>query len=64
MKEPGRDTPGDGIFGLCGVPITALGRSTGDRPDDPLDAENAVTASDHRGDACGRVGKMVLRHAR
>ena len=22
-KEPGRDTPGDGIFGLGGVPLTA-----------------------------------------
>ena len=31
-KGPGKVTPGDGIFGLVGAPLTALGRSADGSP--------------------------------
>ena len=31
-KGPGKVTPGDGIYGLLGVPLTALGRSADESP--------------------------------
>ncbi len=48
-------TSGDGIFGLIGVPTTALGRSTGDR-----DTDGLLCVHDT---ACERGTKRVLRAA-
>ena len=64
LKEPGRETPGDGIsaFMVCQPP--PFGEALGIKPDDPPNAGDTVTAADHGGAACSRLEKMVLSHDR
>jgi hypothetical protein len=64
-KGPGKVTPGDGIFGLIGTPITALGRSVDESPNlSPHSRTRGLPEVDQLGATCGRLEKMVPSHDR
>jgi hypothetical protein len=64
MKEPGRETPGDGISAFVVRQSPPLDEALGKTLMSSRRRWCGLPAVDHGGDACSRLEKTVLSHDR